>query len=104
MRSIVFQNSAASAVTIAWIVDSDCTIEAFNSPTNSWLLSDNPSATQAVDVIAPTATKAAEQLFIPSGSFTVGLNLPLFKGQKIYAASSASKGSAILMLEDPIKF
>jgi hypothetical protein len=104
MRSIIFQNSAASAVTLAWTVDSDCTIEAFSSPTNQWLLSDNPSATVAVDLLAPTSTRAVENLFISSGSFSTGLNIPLSKGNKIYLASSAAKGSAILMLEDPISF
>jgi hypothetical protein len=97
-KLIVFQNSAASAVTFSYTVSEDSLVKWFVAQGLSSVLSTQPDGTQATLVTSPAATVVKEELLISNAN--VGpLDIPVPAGRTLFVAVSASKGNCYLILE-----
>jgi hypothetical protein len=100
VRFITFQNAAASVTTLSYEAPNDMVITGFNTGAPGCVVSMEPDLTYAVGFTAPLITSVETRMRIINNYANGTLLIPVDKGQKLYAAFSATKGVAQLVVED----
>jgi len=97
MVVVVFQNGTGLAHVLSWTADRDYTI--LGASGNAALMSFDPQLIYTTGFSSPSADLVTERFQFEAGSWSQNLLVPLLKGETIYCASSANKGTTHLYLE-----
>lgn len=103
MRTVCFQNSAASVVTLSWKCDRDSNIITASSTAGTQVLSFEPDYTVALSTAPTVNAVSADKFRFPCSAFSRFegiLKFPILAGETLYCAFSAAKSTAVVVLDD----